>query len=68
MQDLSRKRFLQISYANYPVEDFHNLGSKDRNTIMSLRIACDTFGSYTSQRGCQTNKFVIPNIFLENLI
>ena len=68
MQDLSRKRFLQISRADYPVADFHNLGSNDRNAIMSLRIACYKFGSYTPQRGCQTNKFVIPKIFLENLI
>ena len=50
------------------IEDFHNLGINDRNTIMSLRIACSTFGSYTPKRGCHTNKFVIPKIFLENLI
>ena len=48
--------------------DFHNLGINDRNAIMSLRIACSTFGSYTPKRGCHTNKFVIPKIFLENLI
>ena len=35
---------------------------------MSLRIAFSTFGSYTPRRGCHTNKFVIPTIFLENLI
>ena len=51
-----------------PIEDFHNLGINDRNTIMSQRIACSTFGSYTPKRGCHTNKFVIPKIFLENLI
>ena len=50
------------------IEDFHNLGINDRNAIMSLRIACSTFGSYTPRRGCHTNKFVIPKIFLENLI
>ena len=48
--------------------DFHNLGINDRNAIMSLRNACSTFGSYTPKRGCHTNKFVIPKIFLENLI
>ena len=26
------------------------------------------FGSYTPRRGCHANKFVIPKIFLENLI
>ena len=50
------------------IEDFHNLGINDRNAIMSLRIACSTFGSYTPKRGCHTNKFVVPQIFLENLI
>ena len=50
------------------IKGFHNLGFKDHNTIMSLRIACSTFGSYTLKRDCQTNKFVIPKIFLENLI
>ena len=52
------------------IEDFHNLGINDRNAIMSLRISCSTFGSYTHtpKRGCHTNKFVIPKIVLENLI
>ena len=50
------------------IEDFHNFGINDRNTIMSLMIACSTFGSYTPKRGRHTNKFVIPKIFLENLI
>ena len=50
------------------IEDFHNLGINDRNVIMSLRIACSTFGSYTPKRGCHTNKFVIPKFYLENLI
>ena len=49
-------------------EDLHNVGVNDRNAIMSLRMACSTFGSYTPRRGCHTNKFVIPRIFLENLI
>ena len=35
---------------------------------MSLRTACSTFGSYTLRSGCHTNKFVVPKIFLENLI
>ena len=48
--------------------DFHNLGINDRNTIMSLRIACSKFGSYTPERSYHTNKFVITKIFLENLI
>ena len=48
------------------IEDFHNLGINDCNVIMSLRIGCSTFGSYTPKRGCHTNKFVIPKIFLEN--
>ena len=47
------------------IEDFHNLGINDRN---ALRVACSTFGSYTPKRVCHTNKFVIPKIFLENLI
>ena len=51
-----------------PIEDFHNLGINDRNAIMSLRIACSTFGSYTPKRSCHTNKFVVPKIFSENLI
>ena len=46
------------------IEDFHNLGINDRNAIMSLRIACSTFGSYIPRRSCHTNKFVIPKIFL----
>ena len=50
------------------IEDFHNLGINDHNAIMSLRIACSTFGPYTPKRGCHTNKFVIRKIFLENLI
>ena len=50
------------------IEDFHNLGINDRNAIMSLRIACSTFGSYTPKRCCHTSKCVIPKIFLENLI
>ena len=50
------------------LEDFHNLGINDHNAIMSLRIACSTFGRYTPKRGCHTNKFVIRKIFLENLI
>ena len=45
------------------IEDFHNLGINDRNAIMSLRIACSTFGSYTPKRGCHIKKFVIPNFF-----
>ena len=49
-------------------EDLHNVGVNDRNAIMSLRMACSTFGSYTPRRGCHTNKFVIPRIFLENFI
>ena len=49
-------------------EDLHNVGVNDHNAIMSLRMACSTFGSYTPRRGCHTNKFVIPRIFLENLI
>ena len=50
------------------IEDFHNLGINDRNAIMSLRIACSTFGSYTPKSGRHTNKFLIPKNFLENLI
>ena len=50
------------------IENFHSLGINDRNAIMYLRIACSTFGSYTPKRGCHTNKFVIPKIFLGNLI
>ena len=50
------------------IEDFHNFGINDRNAIMSLRIVCSTFGSYTPKRGCHTNKFIIPKIFLGNLI
>ena len=50
------------------IEDFHNLGINDRNAIMHLRISCSTFVSYTPKRGCHTSKFVIPKIFLENLI
>ena len=50
------------------IEDFHNLGINDRNAIMCLRIACSTFGSYPPERGCHTNKFAFPKIFLENLI
>ena len=50
------------------IEIFHNLGINDRNSIMSLRTACSTFGSYTLRSGCHTNKFVVPKIFLENLI
>ena len=50
------------------IEDFHNLGINDRNAIMSLRIACSTFGSYTLKRGCRTKKFVILKPFFENLI
>ena len=50
------------------IEHIHNLGINDSNAIMSLRIACSTFGSYTPKRGCHTKKFVIPKIFLENLI
>ena len=46
------------------IEDFHNLGINDRNAIMSLKIACSTFGSYIPRRSCHTNKFVIPKIFL----
>ena len=45
------------------IENYHNLGINDRNAIVSLRIACSTFGSYTPKRGCNTNKFVIPKIF-----
>ena len=48
------------------IEHIHNLGINDSNAIMSLRIACSTFGSYTPKRSCHTNKFVIPKIFLEN--
>ena len=44
-------------------EDFYNLGINVRNAIMSLRIVCSTFGSYTVIRGYHTNKFVIPKIF-----
>ena len=50
------------------IEDFHDLGINDRNAIMTPRIACSTFGSYTPKRGCHTNKLVITKIFLENLI
>ena len=50
------------------IEDFHDLGINDRNAIMTLRIACSTFGSYTPKRGCHTNKLVITKTFLENLI
>ena len=50
------------------IEDFHNLGINDRNATIALRIACSTFDSYTPKRGSHTNKFVIPQIFLENLI
>ena len=39
------------------IEDFHNLGINNRNVIMSLRIACSTFGSYTPKRGFHTNEF-----------
>ena len=49
-------------------EDFHNFGINDRNAIMSLRIACYTFKSYTPKGGCHTNKVVIPKIFLEDSI
>ena len=50
------------------IEDFHNLGINDRNAIMSLRIACSTFGSYyTPKRRCRINKFVIPKIFLKKI-
>ena len=38
------------------------------NAIMSLKIACSTFDSYTPKRDSHTNKFVIPKIFVENLI
>ena len=44
------------------IEDFHDLGIDDHNAIMPLRIACSTFGSYTSKRVHHTDKFVIPNI------
>ena len=50
------------------IENIHNLGINDRNAIISLWIACSTFGSYSPKRGCHTNKFVIPKIFLEILI
>ena len=47
------------------IKDLHNLGINVRNAIMSLRIACSTFGSYTPRRGCHTNRLVIPKIFLK---
>ena len=50
------------------IENFHNLVINDRSAIMSLGTACSTFGSYTPKRGCHSNKFVIPEIFFENLI
>ena len=50
------------------IEDFLKLGLADRNTIMSLRIECSTFGLCTPQRAVGTNKFVISKILIENLI
>ena len=47
------------------IEDFHNLGINYSNAILSLKIACCTFGSYTPKRDCHTNKSVIPKIFVE---
>ena len=44
------------------IEYFHYLGINDRNVIMSPRIACSTFGSYTPKRGCHTKNFVIPKV------
>ena len=49
------------------IEDFLKHGLADRNTIMSLRIECSTFGLCTPQRAVGTNKFVISKN-LENLI
>ena len=50
------------------IEGFLKLGLTDRNTIMSLRIECSTFGSCTPQKTVGTNKFVIRKILIENLI
>ena len=65
---MSRKKTSPGIVCKLSVEDFHNHGINDRNDIMSLRIACSTFGSYTTRRGCYSNKFAIPKIFLENVI
>ena len=48
--------------------DFLKFGLADRNTIMSFRIECSTFGLCTPQRAVGTNKFVIPKILIVNLI
>ena len=50
------------------IKNFHNPGINDRNATIALTIACSTFDSYTPKKGSHTNKFVIPQIFLENLI
>ena len=43
----SSSRFLQISLRKLSIEDFHNFEIDDRNAIMSLRIPCSVFVSYT---------------------
>ena len=65
---MSRKKTSPGIVCKLSIEDFHNLGINDHNAIMSLRGAFPTFASYTTRRGCYTNKFAISKIFLENMI